>query len=68
VSGEQTASLGDVNFEQTVHGHDPAAGPDGCRDQPASGRERADLDTAVATGAAAVSECLCWACVVIERR
>jgi hypothetical protein len=32
VRGEQTASLGQVNFEQTVHGHDPAAGPHGCGD------------------------------------
>ena len=32
VRGEQTANLGEVNFEQTVHGHDPAAGPHGCGD------------------------------------
>jgi hypothetical protein len=66
--GERPASLGDVNFKQTVHGHDPAAGPHGCRDQPASRRERADLDTAVATGAAAASELRCWAWVVSARQ
>jgi len=40
VAAEQAACGGDVDDEQPLHGHDPAAGPDGGGDQPAAVQER----------------------------
>ena len=44
-SAEQAPGGGDVDVEQPVHRHDPAAGADRRGDQPAAGRERPHHDT-----------------------
>ncbi len=43
VAGQQAAGVGDVDLDETVHGHDAAAGSDGGRDPPSAGREGQDV-------------------------